>query len=580
MLNSLLFTTEPETFATRGRALECLGHIAVAIGPTHFVRYFPIGMQACQEGIALNDEGLKEYSYVFIANAAKVMTHDFDSHLPQLVPYLLTVIGESELQAAMHKEGSDDDDDDEEYHPDGGSDDEGDSDSGEYNQHVTEGFINTKKAALTALGALAEHCTYAFYPFMEQAMHVVLNPESGAVTSYHDYIRGEAYSILQFFVVSACHAHRVTALPSKGEILPLPAEVSRLCQIIMREYVSIIAKDFEKSVVANALEGLSAILQRIGIAALQLPVGDKGEIALVELIGAMLTCLQEKAVCQMRVESTEEDDDDNHDNLVMDGVSDLAGQLAKTMGPAFIPYFDEFHKYLIRFTKPTRLHSDRSMAMGCYAEVMAEIGPDAIKYAEVLLPIVKAMLVDSMEGVRRNAAFCVGVLVQSTGSALSSQVMNILQWLYPVCVRPDAKRGKDAGGADIDNALASVARIIKTLPTVVPINYVLPVVINSLPLIGDPSEGPGIYECIATLLLNNEPTAVGLFTSIVPVFGECFATEASATDETKVVVAASFKRLAALPQYRDTIMSYIAHLATTSPDQKAALELAISTAAN
>ena len=30
-------------FAMRGRALECLGHVAVAIGPEHFGRYFVTG---------------------------------------------------------------------------------------------------------------------------------------------------------------------------------------------------------------------------------------------------------------------------------------------------------------------------------------------------------------------------------------------------------------------------------------------------------------------------------------------------------------------------------------------------------
>jgi hypothetical protein len=32
-----------------------------------------------------------------------------------------------------------------------------------------------------------------------------------------------------------------------------------------------------------------------------------------------------------------------------------------------------FHKALLKFTRPSRPHSDRAMAIGCYAEVLNEV---------------------------------------------------------------------------------------------------------------------------------------------------------------------------------------------------------------
>lgn len=46
--------------------------------------------------------------------------------------------------------------------------------------------------------------------------------------------------------------------------------------------------------------------------------------------------------------------------------------------------------------------------IGCYGEVIHEIGAPSIKYANVLLPLLQAGLADSMEPVRRNSAFCLG----------------------------------------------------------------------------------------------------------------------------------------------------------------------------
>ena len=155
----LMFETDMNMFSLRGRALECWGHIGLAIGKDNFHRYFDTGIQSAMQGIELDDVSLKEFAYVYFANSAKVMTNAFDPSLKQLVEHLLTVIQESELVMGG---GDDEDDDEDEDEDDGeaiGDDDDDDDDvGGRIRLNVHEGFINTKKAALTALGALAEVC--------------------------------------------------------------------------------------------------------------------------------------------------------------------------------------------------------------------------------------------------------------------------------------------------------------------------------------------------------------------------------------------------------------------------------------
>lgn len=61
-----------------------LGHIAVAISKEHFGRYFEAGMRSALQGVQLGDEALKEHSYVFIANCAKVQlihTHQLSNSI-------------------------------------------------------------------------------------------------------------------------------------------------------------------------------------------------------------------------------------------------------------------------------------------------------------------------------------------------------------------------------------------------------------------------------------------------------------------------------------------------------------------
>lgn len=59
--------------------------------------------------------------------------------------------------------------------------------------------------------------------------------------------------------------------------------------------------------------------------------------------------------------------------------------------------------------------------------MLLEFGPSALKYVDTIMPMIKTGLTDHMESVRRNCAYCVGVLVQATGLALAPHFMSILQ---------------------------------------------------------------------------------------------------------------------------------------------------------
>eukprot|EP00604_Paraphysomonas_vestita_P001190 CAMPEP_0174822840 /NCGR_PEP_ID=MMETSP1107-20130205/19050_1 /TAXON_ID=36770 /ORGANISM="Paraphysomonas vestita, Strain GFlagA" /LENGTH=571 /DNA_ID=CAMNT_0016043059 /DNA_START=425 /DNA_END=2137 /DNA_ORIENTATION=+ len=174
VLRNILFVSEPDMLNIRGRALECLGHIAVAVGSEHFAPYFEMGLQAAMQGIQIGEDSLKEYAYTYFANCAKVMKNTFDQHLETLIPHLLEVIAESEL--APYTDDTDilvglDDDE--------GGDDDFEDDNEQYHLTTHEGFVNTKKAALCAIGSLADHTGASFYPYLETTINTLLAENTG-----------------------------------------------------------------------------------------------------------------------------------------------------------------------------------------------------------------------------------------------------------------------------------------------------------------------------------------------------------------------------------------------------------------
>jgi hypothetical protein len=98
LMTKCMAVTEERLYSLRGRALECMGHMAIAVGRDTFRPYFQATMECACEGLTRDSTDLHEFAYAVFANLAKVMKEEFAPALPELVPHLVTVIGTDEGQ--------------------------------------------------------------------------------------------------------------------------------------------------------------------------------------------------------------------------------------------------------------------------------------------------------------------------------------------------------------------------------------------------------------------------------------------------------------------------------------------------
>lgn len=69
-----------------------------------------------------------------------------------------------------------------------------------------------------------------------------------------------------------------------------------------------------------------------------------------QLVDATLVLLREESACQQTESDSEIDDDDaEHDEVLMDAVSDLLPSFAKSMGPHFAPIFAKLFEPFMKF---------------------------------------------------------------------------------------------------------------------------------------------------------------------------------------------------------------------------------------
>ena len=144
--------------------------------------------------------------------------------------------------------------------------------------------------------------------------------------------------------------------------------------------------------------------------------------------------------------------------------------------------------------KKNRSLSDRSSAIGTLSEIIGAMKSSVTPYTQTLTDLFYRALSDEEPEVQCNAAFASGLLIEHSEVDLSAQYLQILAALRPIFdAAPDAPAAKLNAR---DNAVGAVARMIVKNTAAVPLDQVLPVFLNALPLRNDYLENRPVFRAI------------------------------------------------------------------------------------
>jgi len=151
----------------------------------------------------------------------------------------------------------------------------------------------------------------------------------------------------------------------------------------------------------------------------------------------------------------------------------------------------------MKFAESGRPSSDRSMAIGCIADVFQELGSQCSPYVITTFPVILNCLSDTTAEVRRNAAYCCGVVCQMATSAAAPFFEKAVTALLPL-IDTDVKDNLELIAAR-DNAISSIAKITTVATNSVPLDKMVEIILRGCPLTGDYGECKSVYGCIMGL---------------------------------------------------------------------------------
>lgn len=157
---------------------------------------------------------------------------------------------------------------------------------------------------------------------------------------------------------------------------------------------------------------------------------------------------------------------------------------------------------------------------------------------ELLLELFYRALSDDDAEVQSNAAFAAGLLVENSEVDLSPQYLHLLAAFRPLfVVAPDAAAAKFNAR---DNAAGAVARLIVRNTAAIPLDQVLPVFIETLPLKNDFLENRPVFRALFHLFRTNAPALHPFMDRLLQVFAHVLAPNAGDQigDETRAELLA------------------------------------------
>jgi hypothetical protein len=195
----------------------------------------------------------------------------------------------------------------------------------------------------------------------------------------------------------------------------------------------------------------------------------------------------------------EEEESSEYDWLVIDTALDVVIGMSKALGDQFGELWKIYMKPVMKFAS-SQTNYERSTAVGVIAECTRNMGASITPFTGQILKLLLHRLSDEDPETKSNAAYAIGLLVlYSTDSATYlPSYKTILTKLEPLLQTQHART--------LDNASGCVCRMIMAHHDKVPIDDILPVLVDLLPLKEDYEENEPIYTCIAGLCKSQSPS--------------------------------------------------------------------------
>jgi len=510
-------------------SMSTLSVLARCVGEENFSREFAektinIGMQLVESN---DDPDVRKCAYNLFGAVATIVKEDMASVMEACVTLMLKSLQSTEgVHLEMVDEESNlpleqlEDDEEEEVDLTDGEVEAEDELEGVKSIGVENAYVSEKEQALLSLKDLSIQCGAAFYPFIYQSME-----ESWLMLDYPDgEVRCAAVLATAAFLTAYNKSGQADGVEAfvKGTTSFIP----KLCEMVETEG--------EHPLVTTSLDGIAEMLKHNKQAVTGIP-------GVPEMIVKSVTkIMKNECACQDQEEEggMEEDEEAEQDAMLFEYAGEVLPNLGRAMTPdTFAPFMLGLMPMLLKKTRKHGSVPERAFAVGALADCVEPLQGGLEPFLKHVLPVFSENLRDDEDDLRNNAVYGLGELVRWGGELMAPHYNQVLSNLSNLLGIEQAPRV-------IDQVVGAVARFIVIGSADVPVNEIVPVFLNNLPLREDKDEYEMVFKAFTLLYTAGHESIKGNIGKIIECAAACHSAKELDRDTILPIVNELLKQVA------------------------------------
>ncbi|GMT32852.1 hypothetical protein PFISCL1PPCAC_24149 [Pristionchus fissidentatus] len=481
----------PENFKIlRGKTIECISLIGLAVGKDKFAKDAGEVMNALGPSMETLTPDDPQCSY-FISSwtrICKVLGPAFAEYLPMVMPPIIRAAQYSPDVAVLDDDELPGDDPDWSFHPVGEKKNFGIRTSG----------IEEKATACEMIVCYARELKEAFVPYVEEISKLMIEHLK---FFFHEGVRQSAAETFPYLL--AC-------VKTQGGV---PAMRSLWVEY-WKHLKDAIKQEVETEVTSEFINAVGECIEELG--AEGLTEEELKEIG--QMMGDEMSSYESRRVEREEAEADEDadpeeareelDEEAEIESGILARISDVIHAGFKTIGAPFFHVVDPLMPHFFPLIDVRRSYTDRQWGI-CVLDDLVEFAPEfALKYHAQLSQLLLQSLGDEFPEVRQAAAYGFGAMALNNHPSWHPIAFAALPALSSMINRTDARSTEESTVAT-ENAISSVAKIIRNCSNGQNVDQVLSSFVHWLPVTEDVEESVHVYGFLADLLELQNPHIIG-----------------------------------------------------------------------
>jgi hypothetical protein len=493
--------TSKEHRLLRGKTIECVSFIGLAVGKTKFMQdaseileiLFKVQSEQSQWE---PDDPQVSYMISAWARMCKIIGPAFVDYLPYIIgPLIQAASIKPEIAIVDSMEAEQNFNEDEGW---------------EFITLADQQKFGIKTAGLddkcTAMQMLVIYAKDLKEGFAEYAIPVSKIMIPHLRFYFHELVRAAAAEILPYLL---------ECVKCKG-----PNEVSQMWSYISEKLIEAIPLEPDTEITGLMINSLSKCIDLIGINCFTNEQYSKIADIVKEQISSCFVKLTKRQDKRQQEDDYDEEveaeleAEDEDDDYIMRKIADLMHSLFGTHGSSLLPLFDELLPIFANMLESHQPSSYKQWALCIFDDLLDFASQSAVKYQDYFVQQMIACICDTYPPTRQAAAYGIGVMAEKCAKDFSSVCIDALSLLI-VAIQGSTDTDMTAVHAR-ENAISAVGKVCRHIDAGVPHDTLLPMWLSWLPVVEDKEEASYVYSYLCDLIESNNLYILGSSNENVP----------------------------------------------------------------